>query len=136
MSLPYGLLADAVVVIHFGFVLFVVLGGFLALRWPKLAWIHVPSFLWGAGISFLGWICPLTYLENDLRRKGAEAGYSGSFIETYILPVLYPDLLFAGGFPRSGFVALGVFVLVLNGVIYWRLIKTRRVDATSAAAPQ
>ena len=122
----YRLLADAVVALHLAFVVYVVLGGLLTLRWPKLAWFHVPVFLWGAATALFGWICPLTYLENDLRRMGVEQGYSGSFIETYVVPVLYPELLFAGGFPRSGFVALGVFVLVINAAIYGRLWWQRR----------
>ena len=78
----YRLLADAVVGLHLLFVVFVVLGGLLTLRWSKLAWIHVPAFLWGAATALFGWICPLTYLENDLRTLGAEQGYSGGFIET------------------------------------------------------
>ena len=50
----YRILADIVVVIHFAFVLFVVLGGFLVLRWPKLAWVHVPAAIWGTLIEFGG----------------------------------------------------------------------------------
>ncbi len=122
----YRVLADAVVAVHLLFVVFVVLGGVPVLRWPRIAWIHVPAFLWGAGIALFGWICPLTYLENDLRIRGSEAGYSGGFIETYILPLLYPDLLFAGAFPKGGFVSMGLFVLALNGVIYWRVLKNRQ----------
>ena len=124
----YRFLADTVVGLHFLFVVFVVLGGLLTLRWPKLAWIHVPAFLWGAATALFGWICPLTYLENDLRALGAEQGYSGSFIETYLLPLLYPDLLFDGGFPRIGFIAIGVFVLAVNTAIYARLIRRRGSD--------
>ena len=119
----YRALADAVVGLHLLFVAYVVLGGVLTFRWPKLAWLHVPAFVWGAATALFGWICPLTYLENDLRVKGAEQGYSGSFIETYLLPLLYPDLLFVGGFPRSGFIAIGVFVLAVNATIYFRFLQ-------------
>jgi len=119
----YRVLADVVVGIHLLFIVFVVIGGVLAFRWPRIAWVHVPAFLWGAVITIFGGICPLTYLENDLRKKGAEAGYSGGFFETYILPVLYPELFFTGGFPRSSFISIGVFVLALNVVIYWRVLK-------------
>ena len=115
-------LADLVLALHLGFVVFVVVGGFLVWRWPRLAWLHLPAFVWGGGIELLGWICPLTYLENYLRRQGALAGYETSFVEQYLLPLLYPEVLF-GSFPRWGFVAIGVFVLALNGLIYWRLIK-------------
>ena len=114
----YRLLADLVVLVHSGFVLFVVLGGLLVLRWPRAAWVHLPAALWGAGIEFLGGICPLTPLENHLRRLGGEAGYTGGFVEHYVLPVLYPE-----GLTRGVQLVLGAFVLVLNIVVYaiaWR----------------
>ena len=130
MAINYGLLADAVVALHFAFVLFVGLGGLFVLRWPKLAIVHVPAFLWGAATAIFGWICPLTYLENDLREIRGQPGYSDSFIETYILPLLYPDLLFAGGVPRGWFIVLGVFVLLINAIVYWRVIKKYRTKAT------
>lgn len=117
----YRVLADVAVALHLAFIVFVILGGLLTLRWPRLAWAHVPAFLWGAGISFLGWVCPLTYLENDLRAKGAAEGYSTSFIEQYILPLVYPERLF-GSFPAGGFVAIGITVLLVNIAIYWLFI--------------
>ncbi len=122
----YRALADTTVAVHFLFVLFVVLGGLLVLRWPRVAWLHVPAFAWGAAIEFGGWICPLTYLENDFRMRGAAEGYGTSFIEHYLLPLIYPDLLFPGGFPRAGFIAIGLFVLAVNAVIYWRVWKKLR----------
>lgn len=118
----YRLLADLVVLVHLGFVLFVVLGGLLALRWPRAAWLHLPAALWGAGIEFAAGICPLTPLENHLRRLGGESGYSGGFVEYYVLPVLYPE-----GLTRGLQLALGTFVLVLNLAVYaivWR--RSRR----------
>ena len=109
----YRFLADLVVVLHFGFVLFVVLGGLLALRWPRVAWLHLPAALWGAGIEFFQGFCPLTPLENHLRRLGGEAGYSGGFVEHYVLPVLYP-----AGLSRGVQLGLGIFVVFLNGMVY------------------
>ena len=123
----YRLLADLVVLVHFGFVLFVVLGGLLALRWPRAAWVHLPAALWGAGIEFAAGICPLTPLENHLRRLGGEAGYTGGFVEHYVLPVLYPD-----GLTRGVQLVLGTFVLVLNIAVYtivWRRRSRRKQDA-------
>jgi hypothetical protein len=120
----YRLLADLVVLVHFGFVLFVVLGGLLALRWPRAAWVHLPAALWGAGIEFAAGICPLTPLENHFRRLGGEAGYTGGFVEHYVLPVLYPD-----GLTREVQLGLGMFVLVLNLVVYtivWRRSRRSR----------
>lgn len=122
----YRWLADGAVLVHAGFVVFVVGGGFLVGRWPRLAWAHVPAFLWAAGIEFLGLVCPLTYLENHFRRLGAQAGYPTSFVEHYILPVIYPDLLLDGPFPRWGFIAIGAGVLAINGAVYWHLWRGRK----------
>jgi Protein of Unknown function (DUF2784) len=117
----YSLLADAVVVLHFGFVVFVVAGGLLGLRWPRALWLHLPAAVWGALIEFAGWICPLTPLENSLRRRGGEAGYPGGFIENYLTPVLYP----AGLTARSQ-VVLGLLVVIVNAVVYAVVIRRRR----------
>jgi Protein of Unknown function (DUF2784) len=114
----YRLLADLVVVLHFAFVLFVVFGGLFALRWPRAAWIHLPAALWGAGIEFVQGICPLTPLENRLRRLGGEAGYSGGFVERYVTAVLYPE-----GLTREVQLVLGGLVILVNVVVYamvWR----------------
>ena len=127
----YRVLADVVVAVHLVFIVFVFFGGLLSLRWPKVAWAHVPSFIWGGGIGLFGWICPLTYLENDLRALGAAEGYASSFVEAYVLPLIYPERLF-GGFPRSGFIAIGLFILALNAVIYWRLYRRQSSRAADA----
>lgn len=119
--MTYRILADATVLLHFAFILFAVIGGLAVLRWPRFAWAHVPVFLWGGGIEIAGGICPLTPLENNWRALAGQAGYATSFVEHYILPAIYPALWFPGGFPRWGFVALGVFVLAFNGAIYLRL---------------
>ena len=105
----YRALADLVLVVHLTFVLFVVLGGLLVLRWPRAAWLHIPAAIWGVLIEYTGWICPLTPLENSFRARGGEMGYSGGFIEHYIQPVLYP-----AGLTRGTQIALGSFVLLLN----------------------
>jgi hypothetical protein len=115
----YPVLADVVVAAHLAFVLFVVLGGFLVLRWRSFAWVHVPAVLWAALIEFAGWVCPLTPLENWLRETGGASAYSQGFIEHYILPVLYPAAL-----TRNLQVVLGISVLILNLAVYawiWRV---------------
>jgi hypothetical protein len=117
----YKALADTVVVLHLGFVLFVVLGGLLTLRWPRMAWVHVPAAAWGAGIEFGGWICPLTYLENHLRLLSGAAAYQGGFVDRYILHILYPQ-----GLTRGTQVVLGLLVLAINGAVYGRLLARRR----------
>ncbi len=90
-----------------------VLGGLLALRWPRVVWLHVPAVIWGALVEFTGWICPLTPLENRLRRASGETGYQGDFIAHYILPALYPN-----GLTRTDQLVLGGMALALNVVIY------------------
>ena len=114
-------LADFVLVVHLTFVLFVVLGGLLVLRWPRVAWAHVPVALYGATIEFLGFICPLTPVEVRLRRLGGGAGYEGGFIEHYVTAALYPT-----GLTREIQLALGVGVLVLNAVVYSVVLRRRR----------
>jgi hypothetical protein len=114
----HGLLADAVVVVHFGFVLFVLSGGLLVLGWRRVMWLHLPAAAWGALIEFAGWICPLTPLEKWLRRQGNLGGYEGGFVEHYILPVLYPQAL-----TRSVQLVLGLLVVLLNLFIYWRVLR-------------
>ena len=114
----YRLLADAVLLAHAAFVAFVMLGGLLALRWPRIAWIHLPVAAWGAGIEFLGGICPLTPLENHWRALAGEQGYAGGFVEHYVVALLYP-----AGLTRGVQVALGVAVLAVNAAVYayaWR----------------
>jgi hypothetical protein len=115
--LIYRALADLVLVVHLTFVLFVVLGGLLVLRWPRAAWLHVPAAIWGVLIEYTGWICPLTPLENSFRAHGGEAGYSGGFIEHYIQPLLYP-----AGLTRGTQIVLGSFVLLLNLSAYGILL--------------
>jgi hypothetical protein len=114
----YRLLANAVVSIHALFILFVVLGGFLAWRWRWVAAVHVPCAIWGVLIEYRGWICPLTPLENALRAKAGQQGYSGGFIEHYLLPTIYP----AGLTPRVQ-ALLGTFVVVVNAFAYTVLLR-------------
>jgi hypothetical protein len=118
----YRALADLVLTLHLGFVLFVVVGGLLVMRWPRLVWIHIPAAVWGAAIEYAGWICPLTPLENSLRARGGEAGYAGGFIEHYLVPTLYPQ-----GLTRGAQFVLGSLVLMINAAAYGALLlRTRR----------
>jgi hypothetical protein len=119
--LIYRALADLILALHLAFVLFVVLGGLLVMRWPRVAWLHLPAAIWGVVIEYTGWICPLTPLENSFRARGGEAGYSGGFIEHYIQPLLYP-----AGLTRSTQVVLGSLVLVLNLTAYGIALSRRR----------
>lgn len=118
-----GVVADLLVVIHLAFVVFVVAGGFLLARWPRLIWLHLPAAVWGATIEFSGGICPLTPIENRLRVRGGGDAYSGDFVEHYLLPLLYPAQL-TPGFQFW----LGVGVVVVNVLTYalaWRAWRRR-----------
>jgi len=121
--LIYRALADLVLVVHLAFVVFVVLGGFLVLRWRWVALLHVPAAIWGILIEYAGWICPLTPLENFFRQRGGEAGYSEGFIQHYILPLLYP-----GELTRSTQIVLGSLALLVNLIAYGLVIaRSKRV---------
>ncbi|HEY4645563.1 MAG TPA: DUF2784 domain-containing protein [Steroidobacteraceae bacterium] len=123
--MTYRILADFVVITHGAFVLFVVFGGFLALRKIRWAWVHVPAAAWGAYIEFVGWICPLTPLENYLRGLAGESGYPEGFIEHYLYPLMYP-----AGLTRSTQLVLGCIVIAINliayGLVVGRALKSRR----------
>jgi len=114
----YRLLANAVVVVHALFIVFVVIGGFLAWRRRWVAAIHIPCAVWGILIEYRSWICPLTPWENSLRARAGQAGYGGGFVEHYLLPVIYPS----GLTPRVQMV-LGTFVLAINVLAYAVLLR-------------
>jgi hypothetical protein len=117
----YRILADLLVIVHFSFVLFVVLGGVLAWRWQPIMWVHLPAVVWGVLIEWAGWICPLTPFENWLREMGEEAEYIGSFVEHYLITILYPEDL-----TRELQITLGFVVLAINVLIYWRALSHSR----------
>lgn len=117
----YRLLADVIVGIHFAFVAFVIVGGVLVLRWPRVALLHLPCAVWGVVVELTGLICPLTPLEQVLRLRGGRAGYEGAFVEHYILPILYP-----AGLTRRWQLALGSIALVVNVLVYWLVWRTAR----------
>jgi len=113
-------LADLTLCLHAGFVLFVIFGGLLVLRWRWIAWLHLPAAAWGTFVEFTGWICPLTPLENWLREQGGETSYRSDFIAQYLLPMLYP-----GDLTRDLQWLLGTGVVVLNIAVYWWLWQTQ-----------
>jgi hypothetical protein len=112
------LAADAVLVVHALFVAWVLLGGLTVLRWPRLAWAHLPAAAWGVWIEWAGALCPLTPLEWRLREAAGQAGHRGGFVEHYLGALIYPE-----GLTRPGQIVLGALVLLLNAAIYlwiWR----------------
>ena len=119
--MTFRLLADATVVLHLAFVVFVLIGGVLVLRWPRMAWVHLPAAIWGAWVEFAGWVCPLTPLENWLRQQGGGPAYTAGFVEHYVMPVLYPSAL-----TRELQWALGGVVLVVNAIVYATVVRRRR----------
>ncbi|SFP18664.1 Protein of Unknown function [Ectopseudomonas composti] len=114
------LAADALVVLHLGFILFVLFGGLLLLRWPRLLWLHLPAVAWGATVEFFHLLCPLTPWENQLRQPAGDAGYEGGFIEHYLIPLIYP----AGLTPQIQ-LWLGGIVLLINATVYAYLLIRR-----------
>lgn len=118
--MSYRIAADAVLLVHLSFVVFVVLGGFLVLRYKRVAWIHLPAAAWGIGIEVAGGICPLTTIENWLRRSAGDGGYAGGFVEHYIVPMLYPATLSrATQFWLAG-IALAINILIYGYIFYRR----------------
>jgi|SRR5579863_770504 hypothetical protein len=117
----WSLLADALVVVHFGFTTFVIFGGFLAWRWRRAMLLHLPALAWGCWVELSSSICPLTPLENYLRQRGGAAGYSGGFLAHYLSALLYPVNLT----PHIQWVLTGLLV-VINVVAYGRLLRGTR----------
>jgi hypothetical protein len=117
----FRLLADAIVVLHLAFVLFVVAGGLLVLRWPRVVWFHLPAVAWGVWVELAGRICPLTPLENWLRQRGGETVYTATFVDQYLMPILYP-----AGLSRDIQWMLGVFVVVVNVCVYLLVFRRPR----------
>ncbi len=120
----FSVAADLVASLHFAFVVFVLLGGLLVVRWPRWAWLHLPAVAWGVSIELMGWLCPLTPLENRLRNEAGLAGYEGGFVEHYLLPVLYPESL-----TRSVQIVLGLLVLLINVGLYGSMLRKRGRDS-------
>ena len=120
--IAYRFFADVVVAFHFAFILFVVAGGFLVARRPALMKLHLGCAAWGAGIELLGGICPLTPFEKWLRHLAGLGGYHGSFIDRYILPIVYPR-----GMTRTTQIVLGLIVIAINLFVYLRYKPWQRV---------
>lgn len=116
----YRLIADLLLIFHLSFIVFVLVGGFLAWRWRWLVWFHLPAAVWGAAIEFGGWICPLTPLENHFRRLAGQSGYEGGFIEHYIVPVIYPE-----DWSLSFRLVFGSIVIAINSLAYWGYFRRR-----------
>jgi len=114
-------IADALVVVHFAFTAFVIFGGFLTWRWPRLALAHLPALAWGCWIEVSHSICPLTPLENHWRHLAGEAGYRGGFLAHYLVRVLYPPAL-TWHIQQE----LAVLLITINVVAYAGLIRRRR----------
>lgn len=111
--MAYRILADLVLLIHSAFIAFVVLGGLLVLWRRWMLYLHLPALLWGALVVAMGWICPLTPLENSLRRSAGSASYEGGFIEHYLVALIYPQ-----GLTREIQIMLALLLVIINASIY------------------
>lgn len=121
----YRVLADAVLLLHLLFIAFALFGALTLARWPRLVWLHLPALAWAAYVVIAGDICPLTPLENWLRQAGGEGGYEQSFIEHYLLPLIYPAAV-QGEMGRGLQAALGLGLLAVNLVMYASFLRRRR----------
>lgn len=119
--MAYRLLADLVLLVHALFIVFVMFGGLLAFWRRWLMWVHLPAFLWGALVVAAGWVCPLTPLEVSLRRLAGQAAYGGSFIEHYLLLMIYPP-----GLTRQVQMLLAALLVIGNVGVYAALWRRRR----------
>ncbi len=119
--MPYAWLATSVLLLHVAFILFVALGGLAVLRWPRLAWLHLPCVAWGVMVELMGWYCPLTPLENHYLRLAGRAGYEGDFLQHYLLATLYPE-----GLTRQAQTVIGLGAFLFNALIYGWLLGSRR----------
>ena len=117
----YRVFAYLVFLVHLTFIVFVMFGGIAALRWRRIIWLHLPAAAWGTLIEFFGWTCPLTPLEIDLLQEAGAAGYSGGFIEHYLVPLIYPLRL-----TRAVQLVLGAGVIVTNVLVYAWVWRRRR----------
>jgi hypothetical protein len=109
----FSVAADALVIAHFAFIVFVMLGGLLLLKWPRLVYLHLPAVAWGILVELQGWLCPLTPMEQHYRALAGETGYSGGFVQHYLLPLIYP-----AGLTREVQTLLAICVITTNLVIY------------------
>lgn len=124
--MPYKILAELILLIHFSFILFVVFGGFVALKWKKLIYFHIPAALWGVVIEITGWVCPLTPLEIELRVRAGSGFYTGSFIDQYLTPIVYPH-----GLTREIQYYLAAGVIIINAAAYYLVWKKYRNSQNS-----
>lgn len=123
----FQLAADLTLIAHLLFIVFVLFGGLLALHRKLWIWFHFPAILWALWVEWAGKTCPLTPLENHFRQLASAQRYSESFVEHYLVPLIYPDTLTV-----SMQLALGGIVLLANIFVYLYVFqrenKTRRVD--------
>ena len=128
-AMLYRLLADLVVLLHSGFILFALLGGLAAMKRPRIAWLHVPALAWAVAVEAAGWICPLTPLERHLRLAAGQTAYAGGFVEHYLVPILYP-----GSLTRADQLLLATALLLFNAVVYGAVRRRRRLRTTAPEA--
>ena len=116
--MPHIAAAYAIAILHVLFMLFVIFGGLLVWKWPRMMWIHLPAATWGMLVEMAGWYCPLTRWENHFLRAAGRAGYDGGFLNHYVMPLIYPP-----GLTRGMEIVLGLLVLAINLGVYVRVFR-------------
>ena len=117
----FNLLADVIVLAHFLFFAFVICGGLLVIRWPRVAFVHLPAAIWGAVVEIFGWVCPLTPLENNFRLLAGNSSYSVDFIARYLIPLIYP-----GNLTTTIQQLFGGMVITVNMIIYTIAVRKHK----------
>ena len=117
----YELAADFALIVHFAFIMFVVLGALLLFISKKIIYFHIPAVIWGVYIELTNSICPLTYLENWFLQKANLTIYSGGFIQNYLVPIIYPSNL-----TENLQTYLGLIIIVVNLIMYVLIISKSR----------
>ncbi len=124
------LLADFIVTFHLLFIAFAVVGGLLVLRWPRLMYVHLPAVAWATLVEVMSWSCPLTRWEKFFRERYGEGGYSGGFVDHYLIPIIYP-----AGLTDQIQLGIGIFVFTVNTVVYGILTKRLRRARLTTSVP-
>jgi len=120
--MSWALAADAVLVLHLAFIVFASAGALLVVRWPRVAWLHLPALAWATWIVATHGLCPLTPLENALRERAGAQGYAGGFIDHYLMPLIYPP-----GLTPAVQNGLALALVACNTLLYgWALFRRLR----------
>ena len=123
----YEIAADLTLIVHFTFIIFIAFGALLFFVSTKIIYVHIPALIWGIYMELTHSVCPLTYLENRFLEKANLSAYSESFIQHYLIPIVYPKNL-----TEDLQIYLAIVLMVANAIIYGLIIiKSQRKPTNS-----